>query len=484
MKKRTIYFNDARHYYLFVFEPPMDLQDAWVPIDECAGTSVNTFVYGVSRADGLFYPSKTSMRFGEDIQPFQQNAYYRVWHNMKSLIDRGLDPLQVLIDRAHDKKMDFFASLRLGSYGGMDPSQSVLNGGRGWVNPEIRNKIFDILSELTLDYNTDGIELDFAAPPSGGPPCLQKEDVPEYTDVITEWVASVSQMAKDRTPNKAEIGARIYPTKELNINYGYDIDTWLSNGYIDYVTPMLYAHNVIDTNKPIEWLVDIAHKNNVSVYPILEPYYNREQRPHHTREWATPEMLRATVSNYWDMNVDGIYTYFLKWPLGNQEREILTELSDPDLILEKDKHYILDRATETSDSVGYETKLPIKIPRIHKPITKSLTFKLSDDFEKRNQRISSVILKIHIGELVSDDKLQILLNGNSLESEHCKRYSSNEISAYHGQWLEFNLANIQPIKGPNKLDISLISHPVDLVSTLVIEDIEVIVKYNYYPSKL
>ena len=57
MKKRTIYFNDARHYYLFVFEPPMDLQDAWVPIDECAGTSVNTFVYGVSRADGLFYPS-------------------------------------------------------------------------------------------------------------------------------------------------------------------------------------------------------------------------------------------------------------------------------------------------------------------------------------------------------------------------------------------------------------------------------------------
>ncbi|SVC43733.1 uncharacterized protein METZ01_LOCUS296587, partial [marine metagenome] len=90
MKKRTIYFNDARHYYLFVFEPPMDLQDAWVPIDECAGTSVNTFVYGVSRADGLFYPTKTSMRFGEDIQPFEQNAYYRVWHNMQSLIDRGL----------------------------------------------------------------------------------------------------------------------------------------------------------------------------------------------------------------------------------------------------------------------------------------------------------------------------------------------------------------------------------------------------------
>ena len=29
-RQRTIYFNDARHYYLFVFEPHMALEDAWV----------------------------------------------------------------------------------------------------------------------------------------------------------------------------------------------------------------------------------------------------------------------------------------------------------------------------------------------------------------------------------------------------------------------------------------------------------------------
>ena len=48
-KKRTLYFNDARHYYLYVFEPPMTMEDAWVPIDEVAGTAVDTFVYGVER---------------------------------------------------------------------------------------------------------------------------------------------------------------------------------------------------------------------------------------------------------------------------------------------------------------------------------------------------------------------------------------------------------------------------------------------------
>ena len=102
-RKRTLYYNDARHYYLYVFEPPMTMEDAWVPIDEVAGTAVDTFVYGVERGDGLFYPSRVGQRFGADMRPFPITAYWRTWQNMQSLIDRGLDPLTVLIDRAHEK---------------------------------------------------------------------------------------------------------------------------------------------------------------------------------------------------------------------------------------------------------------------------------------------------------------------------------------------------------------------------------------------
>ena len=124
-RHRTIYFNDARHYYLFVFEPPMSMQDAWVPVDECAGTAVDTFIYGVERSDGLFYPSRVGMRFGADMPALDSPAYWRSWENMQSLIERGLDPLQVLIDRAHDKGMDFIASLRMSGYGGINPDHAV-----------------------------------------------------------------------------------------------------------------------------------------------------------------------------------------------------------------------------------------------------------------------------------------------------------------------------------------------------------------------
>ena len=138
-RSRTLYFNDARHYYLFVHEPPMRLRDAWAPVDEVAGTAVDTFVYGVARGDGLFYPSDKGLRFGADMETFQQAAYWRVWKNMQSLIDRGLDPLGVLVDRAHERGMDFFASLRMGDWPGLDKQYNVRNGGRGYVHREARN---------------------------------------------------------------------------------------------------------------------------------------------------------------------------------------------------------------------------------------------------------------------------------------------------------------------------------------------------------
>ena len=149
-QQRTIYFNDAPHYYLFAFEPPMTLEDAWVPIDEVAGTGVDTFAYGVERGDGLFYPSRVGMMFGTDIQPFEQAAYWRTWHNMQSLIERGLDPLTVLIDRAHDKNMDFWASLRMAGYGKMDPAHNLANGGGGLAHVEVRTHIVEVARELAV----------------------------------------------------------------------------------------------------------------------------------------------------------------------------------------------------------------------------------------------------------------------------------------------------------------------------------------------
>ena len=47
-RRRTMYLDDARHYYLYVFEPPMTMEEAWLTVDQISGTAVDTFVYGVA----------------------------------------------------------------------------------------------------------------------------------------------------------------------------------------------------------------------------------------------------------------------------------------------------------------------------------------------------------------------------------------------------------------------------------------------------
>jgi hypothetical protein len=488
-RKRTIYFNDARHFYLFVFEPPMTMEDAWRPVDECAGTGVDTFVYGVSRDDGLFYPSKVGFRFqhgehGPQSPGFRQAAYWRLWNNMQSLIDQGLDPLTVLIDRAHDKGMDFFASLRLGAYGDMDPAHRIANGGRGFVHPAVRDHQFAVLSELVNDYKTEGVELDFAAAPSGSARLLPPDDVDEHTSTLTEWVCKVADAVGGRSGSTpGQVGARVYPVEQMNLSAGVDVRTLLAEGALDYVMPMVYGYNLTDANMPIDWLIDAAHAADVSVYPLVQPDYHLEkERRFHIREHASPAMLRAAAANFWDKGADGMATWFLKWPLGDTERRILCEMGDPDLVMSATKHYFVNRNAPSAENAGFETILPVEVEAADVGTRHGVPFYIADDLEAAAGKVRQVLLKIRIHDLVSQDRVRFLLNGESLAGETCLRDFGDLAAPYNAMWLEFHLERVRPRKGENLLEFVLEGRAEGLISSLKIEDVEIVIEYGAYPS--
>ena len=459
----------------------MTMEDAWRPIDEVAGTAVDTFVYGVERGDGLFYPSKVGMRFGADKQPFQQTAYWRVWENMQSLIDRGLDPLTVLIDRAHDKGMEFFASVRMSSYGRMDPKFRVPEG-RGLAHEEVRNHQFEVLQELATAYQVEGVELDFAAAPGGMPMFLRPEDVREYTPVLTEYVRQISSMVRGRSGKAGQIGARIYPTEEMCRGQGLEVRTWLEEGLVDYVVPMLYLDFTMDPDMPIDWLIQAAHEKDVAVYGMLQPYVKDEATGSPERVYATPEVARGVVANHWARGVDGIYAWFMRWPLDDPQRRILAELGDPDLIKEGNKRHIQRRRSERAVEMGYDATLPIEIPKAEPDKHYRIPFYVGDDIEGSSTRIRQVQLRVQINNLVSADRLTILLNGKSLADETCLRDYSWHVAPYQGQWLEYHLERVRPRQGPNLLEISLDERPGLLAGGISIENMEVYVQYGSYPS--
>ena len=483
-KKRVIYFNDARHYYLFVFEPPMKLEDAWVPVDEAAGTSVDTFAYGVNRGDGIFYPSKTTtIRFGEDKKPFEQSAYWRVWHNMQSLMDRGLDPLTVLVDRAHDKGMDFIASVRMTSYGGMDPAHSLSEGGGGLAHKEVRDHQLSILRELAYDYEVQGVEMDLALP-GGSPRLLRKEDVPAMTPVMTEYIREASETIRGRPGGPAEVGVRVLPTEAMNLDQGLDVRTWLSEGLVDFVVPVLYVYMLLDPNMAFDWLIEAAHDADTSVYGMLQPYVGHEQIGESERMFPTTAHMRAGAANFWDRGVDGLYTWFMKWPLGDTERSILTEIGDPEIMKEGDKHYAVARRSHYSEQVDMDLPLPVEIASSDTGTRHGVPFYISDDIEGAPDRISQITLKVNITDLVSADRISLFLNGESLAAEPMSRDFGSHINFYNAQWLEFRLEKVRPRKGDNLLEIALDARADGLVSPLVVEKVELIVEYSPFPSGL
>ena len=482
-RQRTIYFDDARHYYLFVFEPPMAMEDAWSPIDQVVGTAVDTFAYGVARGDGVFYPSRVATRFGTDIQPFEQAAYWRVWHNMQSLMDRGLDPLRVLVDRAHEKGMDFIASLRIGNYTHKYPEHSVMTGGRGFVHEEVRAHQLDVLRELAVDYPVDGIELDIASAPGGGAFLVSDEDAAEYTPTITSWVRDVAAMARSREGDPAVVGARVFPTEEMCLRHGLDVRAWLKEGIVDYIVPLLYVDFTLDPDMPIDWLVEAAHEADVSVYAMLQPYVANEKSGAPERVYASPDNMHAAASNFWDRGVDGMYTWFMRWPLGDAQRRTLSDLGDPETLREASKHYVLRRRSDQAVNLGYDAALPVSIAPGDTGQRRPVSFYVSDDFDGSNDRIVSARLSVRIRDLVSADVLRIELNGNSLEGERWRRSYGDVIGPFGSQWLEIALEAVRPRKGWNTLDFALVSRPPDLAGTIVVEDVELLVEYGPYPSR-
>ncbi|MFA6111089.1 MAG: hypothetical protein WDA75_20215, partial [Candidatus Latescibacterota bacterium] len=479
-RRRTIYFNDARHYYLFVFEPPMRLEEAWVPIDEVAGTAVDTFIYGVARGDGLFYPSEVGLRFGADQPVFRDAPYWRVWENMQSLLDRGLDPLQVLVDRAHEKGLEFFASLRMGGFDGKPPELTVAKGGRGYADPEARAHQLAMVTELATRYPVEGVELDFAAAPGGCSFYLRPEDLGEHTPTLTEFVRQAADRVRHRPGSPGQVGARVYPSEELNRRAGLDVRTWLDQGLVDFVVPVVYASMILDADMPIAWLVEAAHAREISVYGMLQPYYESATRANTVVTHASAAMVRAAAGNLWDLGVDGLYTWFLAWPLGERERSILTELGDPELTRHRDKHYFVRRRLADHEAHDLPFLLPLPIPQADPARRYAIPFSISDDLA--DDRVQRVRLRLGVTNLVSADRLAVWLNGVSLDGQTTRRDFLSRHTPYTGQWLEIELQTVRPCRGRNTVEVALLERPARFAGGVTLEDVEVLVDYGPYPA--
>ena len=104
---------------------------------------------------------------------------------------------------------------------------ATAQGGPGLLDPRARAHQLGVLEELITHYDSDGVELDFACAPGGGALCFRKEDAAKGAPLLTEMLRQNSTLCKGKGKI---VGARVYPTAEMNARAGLEVELWIAEG--------------------------------------------------------------------------------------------------------------------------------------------------------------------------------------------------------------------------------------------------------------
>ncbi len=483
--RRLLYYNDARHSYIYYYDPPMRLEDAWKPVDEIVGTGVDTLVYGFGAGPTMFHNTKVGERWGDHLDKFPIVAGWRAYENLKSLNERGLDPLNVLIDRAHDKGVEFFGSLRQSH--SVDPADKhegvgfMFNWqfridhpewclkGRGkycfdWTHPEVRAERFALVEETVNEYDVDGLEIDWVFRPH----YFEDDEAEAKAHILTEYMAQVRSTvdaASAKKGKKIALGARVLPTIEGNRAAGMDVTAWIEQGSLDFVVPTVYDDRQLDADFPIEWLVTVANANGCKVYATLQDQVGSDSKIH-----ANLDQYRAAAASHWAKGADGVYLPWFKWPHEAEERDLLGKIHDPKLLARGSKHYVVRREHEVSVSQLYNAQLPAKIEVGEDASPTVVSFYIADDFAVQTRST----LRLTIYDHTIHDDAVMTLNGNELSITDAWRTTRGFTHVV----LDFALAPGALRTGTNEVTVSVRSRPANLGTELPrLDSVEVFVEY-------
>ena len=208
-QKEVIFYSDGRHSSVYLYEPPMSVRQYVEPIDELLDLGIDTITYAVGDCSVLLYDTQVGERWGHNLNLVNHIVWYRAGQNAHSLIQRGMDPLDVVTRHAQRRgiqvssqypaqhaahtaqqghqqprgRLHHSASRMAGRVPSPTTRRAVhdLPHRLSYARPEIRADRLAVIRELVSRYPTDGIEINFSRlrslyRPAGGPRAHRDHD--------------------------------------------------------------------------------------------------------------------------------------------------------------------------------------------------------------------------------------------------------------------------------------------------------------------
>jgi len=468
-----LYYDDARHAYLYTVEPPPNVLDVVHPVDVVANSMVDTFVFGLGIGRTMSHGTEVGEIWFDGAQDHVAN--WRARQTVLSLLDQGLDPLTMLIERAHHHGMDFHVSLRLAA-NNLPEADTPEARRPDFSSPEARQERFALIEEALRRYDVDGIELDCAYEPNSDP-VFRPEQVKVGFGIMSDFVRAVRTLVDDaarRQNRPIALGVRVLPTPTGNRQVGLDVPAWLEQQLVDYLVPIFYIDENMDQNLPFEELALLAHNHDCWVYPAIRPFYRKDP----DRQSASPSMYRAAASNFLHKGADALYMMQLNWPyctVQDDTRVLLSYLGDVDLMHRRSRHYFITPRLEQAAMWDYTSPLPLDLSVVGDGLGASLNLYVGDDLDASNRQglLHSATLRLHLDSASIHDHIDIYLNDRLLPADT----RTWDPVGYAYAWVSYPLREILPQAGINTIEVCLRSRPAELSGTIALVEVELMVDF-------
>jgi len=439
-----------------------------------AGTQVDTIFYCTwSSPFGCFtHNTKVGSLFTADQDGFRNNQ-------TQAFIDRGIDPLKVMVDFGKEHGIEVFWSFRMNDthdasgawYGPLMLAASRLKRehpewllGRkdarprigGWTavdygRAEIRELAYRYVEEVCRNYDIDGIELDFLRHSfffrdhvQGG--TATDENRRQMTELVRR-IRTMTEAVGVRRGRPILLAVRTHDSPEFCRDVGLDLETWLKEGLIDLWVPSGYFRL-----RPWRESVELGHRYGVPVYPCLA-----ESRVRGEGRFLrnSVESYRGRAANVWAANADGVYLF----NFFNPHAPLWKELGDPQTLRYLEKLYFVTvrDADANSTLVGgarYQSRSPLT-PHHPRPITSRQTLTahlmIADDLPAAAKAgwQARVSLHLNIPQLRNSRQIRTTFNGNALSD-----------GSVRDGWVDYALPAAAVRRGLNKVTVAWQEVPV------------------------
>ena len=457
-------------------------------VNRFVGTQVDALFWSIGVSDIYFFKTKTGERYGQHLKQFKNAGGVQLFEGLQSVLSDREDYVQAMADRSRELGIDFFVSMRMNdchdSPQGWEYSDTysqfkkahpeLLLGesvhpsfatGFDFAYAQSRENKFKVIEEIILDYDIDGIELDFLRHPAFFKPDEAYRNRHLITGLVRRVRTLLNKVGKSRG-KPIRLAVRVPSSFTIALKLGFDVPVWIEEGLPDVLTAGTPRGHELDLS--MDEYIKATRGKKLTLLGQIGLYHPVKQ-------------TRATALNYWNQGVNGIYLFNWYAPLNQEDRwrESLIEIGDPDLLKNRDKQYVIETQVGSLWERSHpKAQLPLKIEKLGLGGVARVQFFIGDDFKTaaKEGKAFDAKMVMRFEEVMDDDVLSFKVNGVAHSSQEGEMTYKPTLFGKQF-WFHLPLKKNSLRAGTNQLEFVLSKRNPLLSAPLILAEMSVMLDY-------